>query len=136
MSRRGWNWYLGIWSAFNTAAFALVAWAIVSLWPPPGMVGKSYGGPGDGLFFLFLVAAPGGLTFLANSVVLATILMSREARRSGRLLGRWLLVVAAWIVGLLVVQAFEPTARPLPPGGSGKDFDAGAVPGSVRQGHQ
>lgn len=113
-SRRTWNWYLGIWSAFNAAAFAFVAWALVSQWPPRGAAGNYYSGPGDGLFFLFFVIVPGGFTFLANSVVLATILMSRDARRDGRAVGWWSLVAAAWILGLLVVHACAPSGRPLP----------------------
>jgi len=114
MSRRGWTWYLGTWSAFNAAVFTLVTWATVSQWPPRGTVTPYYRGPGDGLLFLFFVMVPGGLTFLVNSVVLATILISRRARRDGRAVGWWVLVAAAWIVGLLVVHAFEPIARSLP----------------------
>ena len=109
-----WRWVLGIWSACNAAAFALVAASLVSLWPPRGTAGVSYAGPGDGLFFLVGVAAPGGLTFVANAIVLGIILFSRTARRDGRVLGWWGVVALAWVAGLVIIQALTPPGHPLP----------------------
>lgn len=113
MQRRPRTVFLVLWSLFNLGSLAVVAWALVSLWPPPGASGDDYGGPGDGLLVLFCVVAPGLVVLLANASVLVWIVASAARRRERSLYGLWLGLVAAWVVTLTIVQLLEPARRRL-----------------------
>lgn len=94
-----------IWYVVNLAAMALVTWSSSRLWLfhlKPGDFHAS--GPGDGLYFFFLLLIPWTLFFLVNVALLFRRLFAAKAPGYPWNIAPQLLLTALWITLAIMIQ--------------------------------
>lgn len=107
------RWAKPVWCGTNAVVMAIHVWLSKPLWAyhmEPGTMHSS--GPGDGLYFFFLLMIPWLLVMLVNVVILIRAVIKRATWGTG-----WIWVQLAILLAWLIIAVVEQRLLQVPEGG-------------------